>query len=315
MQILLNETDENHPLTINELIVKLAAYNIDVERKTVYADIEALRQFGLDIKMQKSKTFDYFIASRTFELPELKLLVDAVQASKFITVKKSNELIKKLESLTSKYEATQLQRQVYVSNRIKTMNESIYYNVDAIHQAIAERKKICFQYFEYTVDKQKKFRKDGKYYTVSPVSLIWDDENYYLISYSSKYNGFTHYRIDKMNNIRLNDEPLETFDQEEFDVALYAQKIFGMFNGQEQQVTLQFDNSLAGVVIDRFGKDIHISKSDEKHFTVTLKIAISPVFFGWLFQFGTMAKVLSPESLIKDIHLQANAILHQYEQH
>lgn len=313
MQILLNETDEDHSLTITDLISRLTDYNINVERKTIYADIEALRQYGLDIKMQKSKTFGYSIASRTFELPELKLLVDAVQASKFITAKKSNELIKKLESLTSKYEATQLQRQVVVTNRTKTMNESIYYNIDAIHQAMAAGKKICFQYFDYTVDKEKKFRKNGAFYVESPVTLSWDDENYYLIAYSAKYQGFTHYRVDKMYSIRLSEETKEVYNKDKFDIALYAKKIFGMFQGEEQLVTIQFDNSLSGVVFDRFGKDVYLVKTDENHFTVTLKIAVSPVFIGWLFQFGTLAKVLSPESLIKELKQKAGSIMQLYE--
>ncbi|WP_368293732.1 helix-turn-helix transcriptional regulator [Dehalobacter sp. TBBPA1] len=313
MQILFAETDEEHPLTINEIISKLADYNIEVERKTIYADIEALRQFGLDIKMEKTKTYDYFLASRTFELPELKLLVDAVQSSKFITVKKSNELIKKLESLTSKYEAIQLQRQVYISNRVKAMNESIYYNVDTIHQAITAGKKIYFQYYDYTVEKEKRFRKNGEYYQVSPVTLTWDDENYYLITYSAKYQGLTHYRVDKMNDIRLSEETRDIITHNEFDIAGYAKKVFGMYNGEEDNVTIQFDNSLAGVVIDRFGKDVSIRKLDEKDFTVTLKVAVSPVFIGWLFQFGDMAKVLSPESLICDLKQRAHMLLQQYE--
>ncbi|WP_348980872.1 WYL domain-containing protein [Dehalobacter sp. MCB1] len=312
MKILFNETDENNALTVNDLIARLAKANIDVERKTIYSDILALRDFGLDIKMERSKTYNYFMASRTFELPELKLLVDAVQSSKFITIKKSNELIKKLQSLASRYEAVQLQRQVYVSNRVKTMNESIYYNVDVIHQAIISGKKIGFKYFEYTVDKQKKYRKDGQFYEVSPVSLTWDDENYYLITYSLKYQDLTHYRVDKMTDIFLSNEPRDIYNKDEFDVALYAQKVFGMFNGEEQQVKIQFDNSLVGVVVDRFGKNVNIIKSDEAHFTVSLKITISPVFVGWLFQFGAMVKVLSPDSLIEELRQQAYSIFKLY---
>lgn len=313
MKIFLEETDENHPLTLNEIMMSLANSGIEVERKTVYDDIETLRQFGLDIKMEKSKTYRYFLASRTFELPELKLLVDAVQASKFITVKKSHELIKKLGNLASRYEANQLQRQVYVSNRIKTMNESIYYNVDTIHQAIAHNRKIRFRYFEYTVDKQKHFRRNGEDYVTSPISLSWNDENYYLIAYSAKYQGFTHYRVDKMDRIRLCDELCEKYSQGEFDIARYAKKVFGMFSGEEQQVIIQFDNALAGVVIDRFGKDVAIMRSDQEHFTVCLRIALSPVFVGWLFQFGTMARVLAPDTLIQKLHEQARDLLALYE--
>lgn len=312
MKIFLCETDENHPITISEIISRLADFNISVERKTVYDDIEVLRQFGCDIKLQKSKTYDYFLASRDFSLPELKLLVDAVQSSKFITVKKSNELIKKIESLASRHEAVHLQRQVYVNNRVKTMNESIYYNVDAIHQAIASGKKICFRYFHYTVDKKKDFRKNGEHYITSPVALTWDDENYYLITYSDKYQSLTHYRVDKMADISISAEHRDIHDQDNFDIALYAKKVFGMFNGEEQEVKLQFDNSLAGVIIDRFGKDVYFSRVDDEHFEINLKISVSPVFIGWLFQFGEMARVISPDCLIQELKYRADSIAKLY---
>lgn len=313
MKIFLQETDEDHSLTISDIIAKLAKYNISVERKTVYGDIETLRQFGLDIKMQKSKTFDYLLASRDFELPELKLLVDAVQSSKFITAKKSNELIRKIEGLTSRYEAGKLQRQVFVANRVKTMNESIYYNIDSIHQAIAEGKKLSFKYFDYTINKEKQTRRNGELYIASPISLAWDDENYYLIAFSERHKGLVHYRVDKMNSILITDEIRVIPDVEKFDLADYTKKVFGMFGGQEETVRLQFVNSLVGVVIDRFGKDIAIIKEDEEHFVVTIHVAISPVFLAWLFQFGNSVKVLSPISLIDDIKQRAKLILDNYE--
>ena len=314
MRIFLTETDEEHSLTISEIISKLANYDVLVERKTIYADIETLRQFGIDIKLQKTKTFDYSVASRDFELPELKLLVDAVQSPKFITAKKSNELIKKIEGLTSKHEASQLQRQVFVANRVKTMNESIYYNVDTLHQAIADGKKINFRYFEYTIDKEKQFRRNGEKYIASPIALAWDDENYYLISYSERHSGLVHYRVDKMNAITILDEKRDMPDKDRFDLASYTKKVFGMYSGEEQSVKLQFDNSLVGVVLDRFGKDISIVKADDKHFTVTIHVAISPVFIAWIFQFGDSVKVLSPKSLIEELENRAKSILENYNE-
>jgi len=313
MKIFLEKTDEEHTLTVNDLIGELERLDIAAERKTIYDDIDELRQYGLDIVRRKSKTFDYFVASKTFELAELKLLVDAVQASKFITIKKSNELIKKLESCASIYEARQLQRHVFVSNRVKTMNESIYYNVDKLHTAISEKKQISFKYFEYTIDKQKSFRKNGENYITNPCALSWDDENYYLITYNEKYKDLVHYRVDKMTNIEMTDTPAELPNSKEFDVADYAKKVFNMYGGEEQDVSLQFDNSLIGVVIDRFGKDVFVNKIDEQHFGIRLKIVVSPTFLAWLFQFGSQVKILSPISLIDQIKAKATEVLGQYE--
>lgn len=259
LKMLEEKTDEENTMTINDMIVELERYGIKAERKSIYADLEALRHYGLDITSRKSKTTDYFVASRLFELPELKLLVDAVQCSKFVTHKKSNELIKKIESLASNKQAQSLHRQVYVTNRVKTINESIYYNVDRLHAAIAENRQVSFKYFDYDVKKEKVFRKNGDKYTVSPYGLSWDDENYYLITFSTKYNGFTHYRVDRMIDIDLLDElsnPLP--EKEKFDVAEYTKKVFNMFGGEEVTAKIQFDNSLVNAVVDRFGKDIII---------------------------------------------------------
>lgn len=197
------------------------------------------------------------MASRTFELPELKLLVDAVQCSKFVTHKKSNELIKKIESLASSHQAMSLQRQVYVTNRVKTINENIYYNVDRLHAAIAESKQVSFKYFDYNIKKEKQYRKNGELYFASPYALSWDDENYYLITFSEKYNDFTHYRVDRMTNIEIVDKPRGVLpDNEHFNIADYSKKVFNMFGGEGEMVRLQFDNLLVNSVIDRFGKDV-----------------------------------------------------------
>ena len=220
LKMLNEKTDENNTMTINDMIAELKLYGITAERKSIYDDLEALRNYGLDIGMRKTKTTDYYVASRVFELPELKLLVDAVQCSKFVTHKKSNDLIKKIESLASRKQAQSLQRQVFVTNRVKTINESIYYNVDSLHLAIAQNKKVTFKYFDYDIRKEKVFRKNGGKYTVSPYGLSWDDENYYLITFSTKYNGFTHYRVDRMSDIDLTEEERDLLpDKEHFDIA------------------------------------------------------------------------------------------------
>lgn len=314
LKMLEEKTDEENTMTINDMIAELERYGIKAERKSIYADLEALRHYGLDITSRKSKTTDYFVASRLFELPELKLLVDAVQCSKFVTHKKSNELIKKIESLASNKQAQSLHRQVYVTNRVKTINESIYYNVDRLHAAIAENRQVSFKYFDYDVKKEKVFRKNGDKYTVSPYGLSWDDENYYLITFSTKYNGFTHYRVDRMIDIDLLDElsnPLP--EKEKFDVAEYTKKVFNMFGGEEVTAKIQFDNSLVNAVVDRFGKDIIIGKSDDTSFYVWIKVAVSSTFFAWISQFGNKIKVLSPETLVEQYKANMKEISAQYE--
>ncbi len=314
LKMLNEKTDEENTMTINDMIAELDRYGITAERKSIYDDLEALRHYGLDIASRKSKTTDYFVASRLFELPELKLLVDAVQCSKFVTHKKSNELIKKIESLASYRQAQSLQRQVYVSNRVKTINESIYYNVDRLHAAIAENKKVSFKYFDYDIKKEKAFRKNGDKYSVSPYALSWDDENYYLITFSTKYNDFTHYRVDRMTDIDLIDEERDPLpDREHFDIAEYTKKVFNMFGGEEVLVQLQFDNSLVNAVIDRFGKDVVIGKMDESSFYIWIKVAVSSTFFAWISQFGNKIKVLSPESVIEKYRCHMRDILVQYE--
>jgi len=308
MRILLNETDETHMLTANELIAKLAGCGVSAERKTLYDDIEALRRFGLDVVMEKSKSYGYFIATRDFELPELKLLADAVQASKFITEKKSMELIRKLEGLVSKFDAGKLRRQVFIQNRVKSMNESIYYSVDALHEAIAEGKKISFKYFDYNVQKKQVFRRNEAPYIVSPAALAWNEENYYLIAFSDEHGGITHYRVDRMSGVKKLDEQRDPAAAG-FQLAEYSRKVFGMFGGEETDVRLRVNNQVTGALIDRFGKDVIMVPDGEQHFTVSVRVAISPVFLGWLFQFGELCQVLSPQSLRDELKRRAEELL------
>lgn len=299
MQVLLEQTDEDHVLTVQELIEALSAFGISAERKSIYDDIDCLIQYGVDICTVKGKSNGYFVASRDFELPELKLLVDTVQSSKFITHKKSVELISKIEKLTSVHYAKKLDRQVFVSNRVKTYNEQIYYNVDRIHDAIAANKKIKFKYFELDVNKQRVYRKDGNEYLESPVALSWDDENYYMIVYKSKYSAFAHYRVDKMDAIKLTEEDSDSIP-EGFDLSAYTKSVFSMFGGEETAVTLRFHNKLAGVVFDRFGNDIPIIKDGDEYFQCVLKVAVSPQFFSWVMGFGKRAKIISPEHVVEE---------------
>ncbi len=303
MKIFLEKTDENHRITTPELIESLKAYGISVERKTIYADIENLRTFGIDIVGENDgRSYHYYVASRDFELAELKLLVDSVQSAKFITEKKSDALIKKIESLTSQHEAKQLQRQVYVRGRNKTSNESIYYNVDFIHSAIATNVQVRFQYFQWNVKKQQELRRDGKWYQISPWALTWDDENYYMVGYDSEAAQIKHYRVDKMLSLELTEEKRtgETCFKQ-CDMASYTQQLFGMFDGEQQRVHMEFRNELAGVVIDRFGKDVTMLQTSKDHFEIRVNVAVSGQFLGWVMALGNGVRILEPESVVEEM--------------
>ncbi len=315
MKIITEQTDEKHPISVDGIIKKLQAVGISAERKSIYDDIKALYDFGLDIKNARTKPSGYYLASREFELPELKLLVDSVQASKFITEKKSITLIQKLTSLSSKHEANLLKRQVYVHNRIKSMNESIYYNVDGIHGGINQDKKICFKYFSYDLNKNKHFRKNSKVYCVSPFALTWDDENYYMIAYDSEVGIIKHYRVDKMESISIAEETREGKSLfSEMDMAVYSKRNFNMFGGEEQKVKIEFHESLVGVVIDKFGKDTMLCQTCNDNFCIYVDVAVSPVFFSWVFTFGNQAKIISPQSVVEEAKKRLNDIAQQYQQ-
>ncbi len=301
MKILLEKTDEEHTLTVKEIIEELDKLGISAERKTIYDDLENLKLFGLDICVCKSKSYGYFIGSREFELPELKLLIDSVQSSKFITKKKSLELISKIEKLTSRENAKKLHRQVFVTNRIKTFNEKIYYNVDKIHDAISENKQITFKYFDLDIEKNKVYRKNGDVYKENPIALTWDDENYYLITYKPKYDGFVHYRVDKMDEI-IKTEDLRILPDYDFDLSVYAKRVFSMFGGEEVNVSIKFHNELVGVVFDRFGRDVFLRKYDEEHFLCNVKVVVSPHFLSWIISFGDKAEIISPDFVIKSLY-------------
>ncbi len=315
MQFLMERSDEAHAVTTQEIIAYLEANDIAAERKSIYTDIEQLMEFGIDIIKVKERPGGYYLASRQFELAELKLLVDAVQASKFITSKKSGELIGKLETLCSKAEARQLHRQVVVTNRTKAVNESIYYNVDMIYKAIAENVKIRFQYFAWSVNKEMKLRRDGEFYEVSPWLLSWDDENYYLIAYDGRNREIRHYRVDKMLKIGLLAVPREGKEEfENFDAAGYSRKTFGMFAGEEETVTLCCADSLTGVIIDRFGKEVAMRRLDETHIRVRVEVAVSRQFFGWVTGLGAAVQIESPERVARAYKDYLHEILDSYEQ-
>lgn len=317
LQYLLENTDEEHPATIPQMIEYLARHDISAERKSLYDDIDGLRQWGLDVEYRKAQDGGYYVASREFQLPELKLLVDAVQSSKFLSLRKSSNLIAKLEKLASRYEAQALRRQVYVTHRIKNMNESVYYNVDALHSAIAADSRITFRYFDWDLSGKKKYRHEGKRYKVSPWALLWDDENYYLVGYDAETKERRHYRVDKMEAIaQTGEERLGKELFSDFDPAEYSRKVFGMYGGDPQQVTLQFAASpanLPNIVFDRFGRDQLLTPTPEGGFTVTVEVVPSPQFFAWLTGLGASVRILAPQSVAQQFqgHLQAVLLAYQ----
>lgn len=313
-EIMLEMTDEEHYITMPEILTALEQYEIHADRKTIYNDLRDLEVLGIEVEGEAvGKGYHYHVVNRPFELPELKLLVDAIQSSKFITERKTNTLIKKLEKLLSKYEAMQLQRQVFVTGRIKTMNESIYYTVDAIHNAISENRKIYFHYFQWNVKKEMELRRGGEYYHISPWGLSWDDENYYLIGYDSETEQIKHYRVDKMLHIQMSEEKREGKEHfRKLDLAEYAKKSFGMFRGEEYQVKLRVENHLAGVIIDRFGKDVMMIPVDEEHFTVNVNVHVSKQFLAWVISIGEGIEILSPEEVVQNMWREIERLNRQY---
>ena len=315
-QIMLENTDEEHYITMPEIKEKLEEYEVTADRKSIYNDLKDLEKLGIEVEGEPvGNRYHYHVVERPFELPELKLLVDAIQSSKFITQKKTNTLIKKLEKLVSKYDAQKLQRQVYVSGRIKAMNESIYYNVDSIHTAISENAQIRFQYFNWNVDKEMLLRRNGGYYEISPWALTWNDENYYLVGYDSSETKIKHFRVDKMLHIEMLPEKREGREVfQEFDMAVYERKMFGMFDGREENVKLLCDNAMAGIMIDRFGKSVPFLKKDAEHFTMNVKVAVSRQFFSWVMGLGSGIQIIGPVWVVDEMKEEIRRLSKQYLQ-
>jgi predicted DNA-binding transcriptional regulator YafY len=313
-RLLETESDAEHPITVPQMVSYLAEQGIHAERKSIYDDLATLEAFGLDLEHRSGPGGGYWLASRDFELAELKLLVDAVQSSRFLTEKKSLALIEKIERLCSIHEARSLHRQVTVLGRIKTMNESIYYNVDEIHNAIANDRQITFLYFDYAPNKEPVFRHNGKRYEISPFALTWGDDNYYLIGYDLEADLLKHFRVDKMKQIQVSEFPREGQAMfRNLDLRRYEGGLFDMFSGEEQAVRLRFENRLAGAVIDRFGKEVSLIPADPDHFTVHVTVSVSPRFFGWLAGFGDSASIEAPEHVRQQMYRHLSAIAACYE--
>ena len=314
-KLLFEQTDDLHGITMPEILAYLENHDIAANRKTIYQDLSELRDFGMDILSEKrGGSVYYYLASRLFELPELKLLVDSVDSSRFITEKKSKELIRRLESLTSVHEGRFLNRQVLLTPRIKNMNESIFYSVDLLTGAIDQNRQVSFQYFQWDVQKNQVLRHDGAFYTVSPWKLLWDNSFYYLIAYDSQHESLRHYRIDKMLHLSITDLPREGESLiQKTDLNAYTERLFGMFGGKTETVTLEAENSLAGVFIDRFGKDITLTPKDQQHFIIRIEVCVSDPFFSWIMSLENHVRITGPDWVIDEMKKKIKKIRKLYK--
>ncbi len=312
MKIMLEKTDDEHSLTMPQIMEELEKYDVTAERKSIYTDfLDMTEKFGVEIiKEQIGRETYYHVGAREFELAEVKLLIDAIQSSKFITQTKSRELITKIKSFVSEHQAKQLQRQVYINDRVKTMNESVYYNVDDIHTAINQNKKIRFKYFKWDINTKLVPRHNGDWFIVSPWALTWDDENYYMVAFDDLDSKIKHYRVDKMMHISIEEEKRSGRDVfQNFDMAEYSKATFGMYQGQKAKVKIQFANYMCGVFIDRFGKDISFRPIDDEHSEFHVDVNVSPQFFGWIFSLGKDVKVTGPSEVVERMKVLAREFL------
>lgn len=314
MKLLQEKTDREHPVSVKNIIQTMEAYGISVERKTVYDDIETLRTFGMKIGSRRGKPAGFYLEERTFELPELKFLMDAVQSSKFITEKQSAALVRKLEDLASVHEAKKLKSQVFLMPGIKTLNEEIYTNIETIYDAISANRQISFRYYQWTLSRELKPKRGGERYRVSPGKLLWNNDNYYLMGLDESSGIVKHYRVDKMMDVAVEEEKRSGESVfRDFDMGRFSAETFGMFDGKETILKIRFSNELVGVVLDRFGKKAVLQRSDDTHFFLQTHIRVSGQFFGWLTGLGPGAEIVSPEKVRKEYKSFLTKILKTYK--
>ncbi len=305
-------TDEEHPASISALIEFLASKGIRAERKSIYSDLLFLHEYGMELLYRRKPPSGYYVAERDFELSEIKFLIDAVLSSRFLTPEQSSTLIHKLANLSGEHKSTLLRRQIVLAGRVKSLSEGAFHNIDILHEAIEKNRQITFRYFDWGVDRQKHFRKNN--YFASPYALLWDDENYYLVAHSERH-GLTHYRVDKMEDVFLTELPRTVTDETtDFDPSVYSKEVFGMFRGKRRNVKLRFENSLAGVVVDRFGREPMLIPDGENHFTLSVQVSVSPNFLGWLAGFGGRATILHPPTAVEEYRQFCRAALSSIEE-
>ena len=319
MDFLYRQSDEEHPVTVGDITDYYASIGIKVDRKTVYDDLEALEQYGMDIiKEREGFRNTYYIGEREFQLAEIKLLIDIVQSAKFISVEKSDLLVNKLKKLVSNEQAKGLRRQLYVPDMAKSSNERIYYAIDDINQAIVSNRKIKFRYSDWSVEKKEVARRNGGYYNVSPYSLVWDNQFYYLVAFDNDDRKIKHFRVDKImyssNDFMILDEERDGIEEySALDLSEYTSSHFGMFGGEPINVTFECENSMVGILLDRFGTDIVISKLDSEHFRTTANVTLSQQFFGWVSGLGKGIKITAPAKAVDFFRKESERLREQYK--
>ena len=301
LNLLYHESDEDHPITITQILERLQQAKIESNRRTVAHDLKVLADNGFDVVCNKSRQNQYFIGDRQFELPELKLLVDAVQASKFISTKKSKMLIDKLSALASVHQSDELNRQLYVDKQVKSNNEAIYYTVDLLHSAINAKKQVEFKYYEYNQHKKKVYKHNGKVYTFSPYGLIWNNDSYYVIGYCKSHDKIIKFRVDRIAHPKIS-EASAVPKPDDFNIAEYSRTVFQMFEDETHKVVLECRNTLMKTIIDRFGDDVATEPAGKEHFKATVTASTSNTFFGWVFSFAGDMKIIAPQK-VKDRYI------------
>jgi predicted DNA-binding transcriptional regulator YafY len=314
LEILLRDTDSSHGITSTRIIELLdTEFGIKAERRSIYDDLITLGELGFEVERLNTNPTSYTLANRLFEMPELKMLVDAVQSSKFITAKKSRDIINKLSVFAGSHGAAELSRQVFVEDRVKTVNTAVVYSVDTIHSAINGNKQITFGYFDYDGDKKKVLRHNGRKYVVSPSALIWSDENYYLAGYDEREGMIKNFRVDKMQCVEITDIPRsDTALSTVINPADYTRKIFGMYGGTEELVTVAFRERLSGVVIDRFGQSVTFRRTGDDEITASLRVMVSPTFFSWVMSFGADMRIVGPDWVREELVAKLKEICASY---
>lgn len=313
MEILRQETDEEHPMTKVELAARLVAMNVSCSPRSLIRDIKLLNEQGYEI-MERLMGHEkgYFVCDRSFSVPELKILINAVQAAGFVTEKKTGELVDKIAALGGSHRAAILKGNIVKFNTRKHTNETIYYTVGFIEDAIQRNKKIIFRYFDLDENGQKVYRRDGHHYVVEPVALVFNEDNYYLIVYSEKHDGTANYRVDRIDSVEIIDDPISDKARSlRRKVARYTEEAFKMFNGQPETITLRFTDKLIGPVLDKFGEVTKMTRVDDHTIEATVQVRIAPTFWGWLFQFGTDMDIMEPEALKEEYKNKAAELLNR----
>ncbi len=314
LEILRQETDEDNPMPTNTLIKKLAGMGIECDRRTLYRDIQVLNEHGYEVLHTRGISNEYYVVDRSFDIPELRILLDAVQAASFITPKKTEVLVDKIADLAGSHRAEVLKKNIMRFNITKHTNEAIYYNVNEIERAIMEWKKVSFFYFDYNAKGDRVFRKDKKRYVVNPYATVFSNDNYYLVCYSDKYKNVVHYRIDRMDSVAVETEDITPVPAiENFDITEHKKQVFGMYVGAEERVSIQIDNSLIDAVMDKFGEDVPLIDRGDGTAQLDISVQVSPAFLAWCCSFGDKLRVVYPNKVVGHVKNYIVSLYKNYE--